>query len=486
MRSLFVILLIAVGLLLSIPASVASWQERVIFNEDRFVSTVDESLEQPEVQEAIALRLTDTLMTELEIRNRIDTTLTRLEEEGPSGIPEGIALLGGPLTRVSQDAIYRATLRTIQEQPLANVRDTLLRAVHRLVIAVIEDDKDVLTEVNDQVVIDMKPILESAVLEIGGERGESLLENADLPEDAGIIVLADADDVTGYRLFFWWMNEAMPVLPIVAALLLLMAVVISRDRSRTVMIVGGLLVAVMALTILAVSVAGNFAADLIAQTPEGKEALKSIYDVIVRSFKEQQLFLIGAGVLLAIGGWLFGDSRAAESIRGRFRREQAAESAEGGGFAGWAREHAIALRGAGLVGGALLLVVWPEVDTRFVATVFALVAVYLLGLALITSDAGWAVTARARLDELSDRHLAATTGVKGGGFAGWVATHASSLRIAIVVLAIAFLVFWPTVKLSTVVVIVALGLLLLAGIDTLVNRQKEDGAATPPPSEPAG
>jgi len=318
-------------------------------------------------------------------------------------------------------------------------------------------------------------VLEAIILEIGGERGENFLNEVELPPEAGTIVLFEKDDVTGYRLFFWWMRQSMPGLPIIAALLLLLAIVISRDRSRTAMIVGGFLVAVMALTILAVSVAGNLAADLLAQTPEGEEALKSIYDVIVRSFKQQQLFLIGAGVLLAVGGWFFGDSRAAEGIRGRLRGEQA--TGESAGFAGWAREHAIALRGAGLVGGALLLVVWPELDTRFVVTVFALVAVYLLALALITSDAGWAVTARARLDELSDKHLAAATGVQGGGFAGWVATHASSLRIAVIVLAVAFLVFWPTVKLSTVVVIVALALLLLAGIDTLVNRQRIEGSA---------
>jgi hypothetical protein len=474
MRSLIVILLIAVGILLSVPASVAAWQERVVYNEDEFVAMIDESLEQEEVQTALAQRLTDTLMQELEIRDRIGTTLTRLEEEGPDGIPEGIALLEGPLTRVSNDAIYRATLRAIQEEPLKEVRDRLLRAVHRAVIAIIDDDVEVLQSQNNQVVIDMKPILEAAIVEVGGERGQNLLERVELDEDAGVIVLFEKQDVKGARLFFWWLRQSMPVLPIVALVLLFLAVAISRDRSRTTMIVGGLLVGIMALTILAVSVAGNIASDAIAKTPEGKEALKAIYDVIVSSFKQQQLFIVLLGVLLAIGGWIFGDSRMAAAIRGRFRGE-AREPGEG--LQGWAREHAIGLRAAGLVGGALLLVIWPDVTTRFALTVFGLVAAYLFGLALLTSEAEWAANTRAKLDELSDKHLAAATGVKGGGFAGFVATHASTLRIAVIGLSVAFLLLWPTVKLSTVVVIVALALLLLAGIDTLVNRQKEGAVA---------
>lgn len=480
MRSLFVILLIAVGILLSVPASVAAWQERVVYDEDEFVSMIDESLEQEEVQTALAQRLTATLMQELEIRDRIGMTLTRLEEEGPEGIPEGIALLEGPLTRVSNDAIYRATLRAIEQEPLQEVRDKLLRAVHRLVMAVIDDDVEVLESQGNQVVIDMKPILEAAILEVGGERGESLLERVELDEDAGVIVLFEKEDVTGARLFFWWMRQSMPVLPITVLVMLFLAIAISRDRSRTAMIVGGLLVAVTALTVLAVSVAGNVASDAIAQTPEGKEALKAVYDVIVRSFKQQQMLIILCGALLAIGGWVFGDSRMAGAIRDRFRGE--GREPTGGGMQGWAREHAIGLRAAGLVGGALLLVIWPDVTTRFALTVFGIVAVYLLGLALVTSEADWAVNARAKLDEMSDKHLAASTGVKGGGFAGFVATHASTLRIAVIGLSVAFLLLWPTVKLSTFVVIVALALLLLAGIDTLVNRQKE---GTPAGDEPA-
>jgi hypothetical protein len=432
---------------------------------------IDESLEQEEVQNALALRLTDALMRELEIQDRIGTTLQRLQEEGPEGIPDGVLLLEGPLARVSQDAIYRASLRAIQNQPLEEVRDRVLRAVHRLVIAVIEDDVAVLEEQGDKVVIDLKPVLEAIVLDIGGERGESFLERVELEEDAGVIVLFDKDDVTGYRLFFWWLRQSMPVLPILTIIALFLAIAISRDRSRTAMIVGGLLVAVMALTILAVTVAGNFAADLIAQTPEGEEALKAIYDVIVRSFKQQQMFIILAGVLLAVGGWIFGDSKMAAGLRGRLRREENPEPG-GQGFQGWAREHAIGLRAAGLVFGALLLVIWPELNARVALTVFGLVAVYLGGLALLTSDADWAVSARSKMDELSDKHLAQATGVQGGGISGWIATHAGSLRIAVVVLAVAFLLLWPTVKLSTVVVVVALALLLLAGIDTLVNRQR--------------
>jgi hypothetical protein len=56
---------------------VGAWQQGVIYDEDEFVATIDDALEQEEVQTALAQRLTDTLMEELGISERVEATLTR-------------------------------------------------------------------------------------------------------------------------------------------------------------------------------------------------------------------------------------------------------------------------------------------------------------------------------------------------------------------------------------------------------------------------
>lgn len=480
MRSLAAIILASLGLLLSVPASVSAWQERTIYNEDEFVATMDEALSQEEVQVALASRLTDTIVQQAEIENRIGTLLQRLEEEGPAGIPEGVTLLEGPLTRVAREAIYRAVLRTLEEQPLEKVRDAALRATHRAVIALIDDDVEVLQAEGNKVVLNLRPIVEEAIKEIGGQRGEKFLKNLDLNEDAGKIVLFERSDsnTKATRLLFWWLRQSWPAVPIVVICLLAAAILISRSRRRSIIAVGVALAALTAVTVLAVSVAGTIAADALAKTPEGNDAIKAAYNVVVDSFKRQQMFIVLTGVAMAGGGWAAGESRLMRAVRSR----GAARAGEAFDFREWVADHLFALRAAGLVAGALLFIIWPDPGARFALTVFALAALYLLLLALIVSEAEWAVRARAYAGEFRDRSFGTGPSGEGkGSAASWVARRAGAIRLALIILGVALLLLWPDVRFSTVAVVVVVELLLFAGIDALAGREK--AASNGPPDE---
>ena len=479
MRSLAAIILAVLGLVLSVPASVSAWQERTIYNEDEFVATIDNALAEEEVQIALASRLADTIVTQAEIQDRIGTTLQRLEEEGPEGIPSGVALLEGPLTRVAREAIYRALLRALEEQPLENVRETLLRAMHRVMIALIEDDVEILAEEGNKVVIDLQPIVEEALKNIGGGRGEQVLQNLDLPEDAGQIVLFERSDsgTKATRLLFWWLRQAWPVVPGVVVLLFAASIFAARSRRRTVIAIGAALAALTAVTVLLVSLAGTIAAEALAQRPEGEEAIKAAYNVIVDSFKQQQMFIVLGGVAMAGGGWLAGESRLTRAVRSRV----GSGGAEDLDFREWVADHALVLRAAGLVVGALLFIVWPDPEPRFALTLFALLALYLLLLWVIVSDAGWAVKTRERAGEFRDRYFRAQPPGEVGGADNWVARRAPMIRLALIIIGVVLLLLWPDVRFRTVAVVVVMELLLFAGIDALAGRG--NAASNGPPDE---
>ncbi len=151
MRTFIAGILVIVGALLTAPGGVAVWQERVFLNEDTFVSTVDEAFEQEEVQVAIADQLTDVIMERAEIEDRIAGGLANLEENRG----EDLALLEGPLTGLAREAVFRASLRLIEAQPLEEVREAALRSTHRLISALVFDDQEVLSVSGDDVVLDL-------------------------------------------------------------------------------------------------------------------------------------------------------------------------------------------------------------------------------------------------------------------------------------------------------------------------------------------
>ena len=474
MRSLIAATLVVVGVLLSVPGSVAAWQERVILDEDTFVATVDEAFEQEEVQIAIAERLTDEIMEHAKIQERIGNGLAKLEEEGGEDIPEGLVLLEGPLSGVARDAVFRVSLRLIEAQPLEEVREGALRAAHRVLTAIVGDDVEALAILGDEVVLDIGVILEEIIKDIGGEDGEGFLASIDIPEDAGRIVLAEKSDITTVWTVANWLGEISPWVAIAAVVVLALAVAISPHRRGTVIAIGVAIAFVAAIAIVVVAEPlKEVATDAIATTASGNTAAKATYDVFLRSFQRQEAFVILIGVGMAVSGSVAADRHIAAAMRSWFRRP--APAVEEAGFLEWTRERVQALRVGGLGVAALLLITWTDPSTRFVVTVLVLTVAYMAALAAATSDAEWAVSIRSGAAGLRDRYFRVHRADSGGALAGpwlvgWIAARASWFRGIGIVLGAALLIVLPSLTFGTFVLVVALELLYLAAIDMIVNR----------------
>jgi hypothetical protein len=484
MRAIIAGLLVVVGGLISIPASVAAWQDRAILDEDNFVATVDEAFEQEEVQTAIAERLTDEIMEYAQIQERIASGLATIQEEGGEDLPEGLVLLSGPLTGAARDAIFRVTLRLIEAQPLEDVREGALRASHRVLTAIINDDVEALKVVGENVVLDLGVILEEIVKDVGGEDGEGFLADIDIPEDAGQIVLTQKSDNSAAWAVAEWLRISNPWVPLAAALVFALAVVVSPHRRRTVIAVGLTIVVAAVITILVVTEPlKEVATDALAETSSGKAAAGATYDIIVRSFHRQQAVIGLIGVGLAAGGALAGDRYLTAGIRSRLRRT-APGAAEAFNLTRWVRDRGLALRVGGLGAAALFLIMWPDPSTRLIVTVFVLAALYLAALAVAASDAAWAVSARSWLAQLWERYFrvpevpASDRATRGRSPLHWVAARAPWFRGIGIVLGVILLLAWPSLTFGTVVVVVALALLYLAAIDMIVGRAAERDGGT--------
>lgn len=446
MRSILVIVFLALGALLTLSANATLWVNRTVFDTDEFVGTVTEVMSDETVQEDLAERLSVRLVEQGDLQTRIQESL-----------PEGLKFLAPVLTITAQDLIERTALRILQSEEVAEIFETALTLVHRQLVYIIEGEGTISFE-DDKVILDLRPILQRVAEQLGVDDPDGLLANIDIPEDAGQIVLIDdaprADAIQDLLSFH---NQITLVVIAMALLCFAIAMLFARDRRSAVRNVGVVIVfcgLVAALLLLPIR-------PIVAGFAQDSAVGEVIFDALVDRFRLQSFFLVLLGLLVVVGASLAGQSGLARAVRLRVRNPKNEPVPDMGAEL---QASATALRVSGLVIGALLLVVWPEPTDRVYITVLGLLAVYFVALWFATSNSGWATNRRAQLAE-------AWKPAPGSSEANsWMGRNVMWLRLAGVGIGLIVLAILPGFDFGALVGVVALTLVWLAVLDWLVAR----------------
>lgn len=469
-RLLLVSFLIILGGVLSIPAAISIWQERQIQNEDRFVSTTMEVFDDEQVQVVVATRLTEVIMTKTDIQQYIHDGLANLETRAGSNAPPGIPLLAAPLTRLATETVYNLCLRTLQSDAFSQVLEASLRTTHRAVMAVINDDSALLSETNGQVILNLRPLIDQVVEQLAGERGQEALSKLNIPDDAGQIVIRSQTQNPWVWKVAGWVDDFDPVIPIVTAIVFLLAIAVAKSRRRAIIATGATLAIVAGFTLLALGAPIKELATSWPKTDEGKEATKQAYDIILNSFRAQQFVTVIFGLGMVAVASAAGDRRLAAMVRSAVRR---GESTDEGGFGEFVRERVVGLRLAGLALAGVVLILWPDPTLRTVLTVGFLLGSYLLLIYVLASDSSWATSARSSLATWMTG-MADAQGEPPPGFMGWVVRHSGLLRVIGIVVGVALVLFVWDLSLGGLVLIAAAELLYLACIEWAISSTRRE------------
>jgi hypothetical protein len=482
MRNLLVVSTLTLAGVLSILGNVGLWVDRTVYDTDTFVSTTDDVLDDEDVQQVLA----DRFAQELYVAADVDARMR-------SELPDGLKFLALPLGNVSQEFLRNASLRLMERQPFERSRNAALSETHARLIDAIEGRSEAVSAEGDAVVIDLRPVLEGVAADVTGRdpqarqeggaevpeippqvldrlppearaRVESigdgeLLSRLDLPPDAGRFVIEDSAVAWTYRIARYG-NDLVYALVGVTAALYASSIIVARDR-RSAVRNAGVVFAIAGVISLALLLPVEYATRASARNDA---AATSVVEIVTTGYKQQSLTMIGFGGLVAGVAALFGQSSVAVAVRSAARRNAEAPSIREA-----VRERAAALRIIGFVVAAVALIVWPDPTTRTYLTVLGLLGVYLLMLFLVSSDSQIAVRVRERWDGWWRAWTATPEGVQ----SGWVPAHAGALRIGGIVAAIALLVFWPDPSLRFLVMVVALALIYLAGVD-LASRSRSN------------
>src|SRR4051794_22854607 len=215
-RATVVVVCLVLAALLTTPAAVAYWGQRTLNDTQRYVDTVEPLIHSPEVQDAIATKVTDAIQQQVDIQALLTDVFSGVITDRPR-----LEQLVGPLSAAINNLIDRQVREFIASDQFADFwtrgNTRAQQALHRVLTG---DETGAVSLQNGQVVLDVDEVIDQVKTQLV-DRGLTLVANAPIPETDRQIVLLDAPKVDQLRNIYAFANPvARWLLPLVGLLLL--------------------------------------------------------------------------------------------------------------------------------------------------------------------------------------------------------------------------------------------------------------------------
>jgi hypothetical protein len=315
------------AILATVVSLLGIWTFRTLTDSDLFVQRVGTIVEEPQVAEAIGVRAADQVVTALELEDRLRTRL-----------PDELGVAAGPIATAAESYLAQGATTVVEDERFQVAWEQALQEGHRVTIAVLsgEDTRAVTTE-EGLIVVDLTPVVNTQVARgsdflsdlLGREidpltltsdnldSAAAALEtqlDVDLPDDFGHIVLFESDNLAAAQAAYQSFSLAVWLAPVLALLLIGLAVATALHRVRTMMtIVLGtglmLMVVGLALAPLRDTLVSNVADAGLAP------AVGTAFDAVTATLRDGIVIAVVVGVVAGVVLFLSGSSRLAEQGR---------------------------------------------------------------------------------------------------------------------------------------------------------------------------
>lgn len=347
--------LIVTATLLAILAVFSTWAKVQALDTEAWVETSDELLDDPAVQEALAVYLVDELYERLDVAGEFEEQL-----------PEDAKGLAGPVSAALRGPATTGVERLIASEQTRQAWSRVNRVAHESMVNILRDEtRTGVSTADGTVTLELGELVQ----EVGERLGlsESLLER--LPEDAGRVTVFESDELASAQ-------QVVRVLELLSWFLLILVVVLyaaavylaAGRRLEVLRHVGLSLVGAGLFVLIARAIGVRLIVDRVVADP-GSRPLAELTGFVGTGLMRQMAWSgIAYGVVITGFVALMGETRPAVAIR-RFLAPlfNASNAAT-----------------AGLTALALLLLVWWSPGRAFDRWVTALVLLALTAGAVVT------------------------------------------------------------------------------------------------------
>jgi hypothetical protein len=300
-RRTLAIVLIALASLVLLLAIFAIWLNRQALNTDNWAKTSSELLEQPVVQDRLAVRLTDQLFASVDVEGAVAEVL-----------PQRAQALAVPAANALRGQIEKVVRRALQKPEVQQLWVNANAAAHKQLMTVLEGGGRTVSTQNGEVTLDLKDLLAQMQSTVGvGGRLRKVL-----PASATEIRLFRSGELSTAQDVVRVLRPLPIVLLVVSLALFAIALAVAPGwRRRGVRALGfGLILAGVG-ALLIRSVAGDAFVHSLASTAAAEPALTEVWTIGTSLLVSVATASIIYGVVMVLAAWLAGPMGIAVAVR---------------------------------------------------------------------------------------------------------------------------------------------------------------------------
>ncbi|MYW68871.1 hypothetical protein GTY65_33065 [Streptomyces sp. SID8379] len=309
-KSTFAVVLVLLAALLTPLSVVAVWSNALIGDTDRYVQTMAPLADDPDVQGAVANRVTTAVMQQIDV----DDLLGDVAPADRPRLEKALGAASGPITSGLTSLVHNTAEKFVASSAFATVWNQLNRTAHAAVDKALTGNGGGAVKVeNGEVTLDLAPVVEKVKQALVDQ---GLTVAGKIPEvHTSITVMQSTGTLAKARTGFRLLQLLSWVLPLIVLVLAAGAVLLARRRRRA-LITAALAVAVGAL-VLGLALWIGRAVYLDALPPDvSRAAAGSVYDTLVRFLRTAVRVVAVLGAVVALASWLGGPGRWARAVRG--------------------------------------------------------------------------------------------------------------------------------------------------------------------------
>jgi len=378
------IVLIVLGCILGPVAVLGVWAGNEVSDTGRWVATVEPLIHDPAIQAVLTDKITKEITSRLDITGTVDQASAQLNARGLTRISSLLNSFGPQIASATTGFIHSTVQRVVSGPRVAKLWVQVNTVAHQALVKVLSGQGNgAVSTVNGQIVLNLGPFI-AVVKQDLIQHGFALASN--IPPISPTVALFQANDLgkaqAGYRLI----KTLKIVLPILALALLAVGVWVARKRRRA--LIGATLGLAASMLVLAIGllIARSIYLNSVPPTVLPGDAAAAAFDAMVYFIKVGLRVVLAVALIVAIGAFITGPSRAAIQTRsglksglGWVRNFGESRGVSAGPVGEWTYAHRKGLRIGAVALIALIFVFWGH-PTLLVVILLLVILLLLLGL----------------------------------------------------------------------------------------------------------
>lgn len=310
-RSIASLVLFVLATVLCANALVAHWGHRTVIDSQRYIDTVGPLIEQPAVQEALAVSVTDAVVAKIDTQAQVTSLLGNLN------VPSGLStLLSAPIATGINGLIGDLVTKFIASDQFATVWIALNTAAQRSIVAILEGGNEGPIRIQgDQVVLDVSAAL-AAIQQHLVDAGITAAANITIPDNERQVELATVNGLDQIRFIYALTSPILEWFPVIVAAMFALSIALARRRARTVVATGIALVGSALLVALVLAVGEEKFVNQLADTVFGP-ASEVFWNTLLNYLILGTRAILWLGIIVIIAGWFGGRTAIARRLRGQ-------------------------------------------------------------------------------------------------------------------------------------------------------------------------